>query len=155
MKLNALWTIEYATNHGDFGTGVAVLVDGNVYGGDTNYCYEGAYERQGGEIVARVKLFLHNGRSQPDGATDEAVSVLMRGRAMGEELELTGVLEHEPNTKLFIHMQRRSSVPAPQAAGAQSPAHGQAVDDVVAAAMGGDKESPYLIDEAADRLPLY
>jgi hypothetical protein len=155
MQLNALWTIEYATNHGDFGTGVAVLVDGNVYGGDTNYCYEGAYERQGDEIVARVRLCLHNGRSRPDEITDEAFSVLMRGRPVGEELELTGVLEHEPNTKLFIHMQRRSGVPAQQDTGVQPAAPGQAVDGVAAAGPGGEQESPYLIGEAAERLPLY
>jgi hypothetical protein len=155
MQLNALWTIEYATNHGDFGTGVVVLVNGNVYGGDTNYCYEGEYGREGEEIVARVKLCLHNGRSRPEGMLDEVVTVLMRGQPVGEELELTGVLEHEPNTKLFIHMQRRSGVPAPQDAGVQTPARGRTVDDIVAAGVGGEKESPYLIDEAAERLPLY
>lgn len=153
MQLNALWTIEFATNHGDYGTGVAVLVDGRVYGGDTNYCYEGSYHGEDGEIVARVKLCLHSGRPRPAGMPDGTVSVLMRGRPAGDELELTGVLEHEPSTKLFVHMQRRSGVPVPQNTGLR-PA--RAVDAAAAAAAaGGEEEAGYLIDESAERLPLY
>ena len=154
MQLNALWTIEYATNHGDFGTGVVVLIDGHVYGGDTHYCYEGAYERQGEEIVARVKLCLHSRQRMLSGPPDEDVCVLMRGRPVGDELELTGALEHEPDTKLFIHMQRRQGVPTAQDSGVQWSSPGSAVDDAVPRMAGGE-ESAYLIDESTERLPLY
>ncbi len=149
MQLNALWTIEYATNHGDFGTGVAVLVDGHIYGGDTHYCYEGTYEHAGDELVACVKLCLHrrkraSGEEAPDGFT-----VLMRGRPVGEELEFTGVLEHEPDTKLFIHLQRRSGVPTPQDSDLP-----EAPADVRARILGSE-DSAYLLAEARERLPLY
>ena len=154
MQLNALWTIEYATNHGDFGTGVAVLADGRIYGGDSHYCYEGTYERQGDEIVARVKLCLHSRQRILSGETDDEVCVLMRGRPAAEELELTGVLEHEPNTKLFIHMQRRPAAPVTQGADVQWPLAGQA-DTSGVSRMAGDDESAYLIGESTERLPLY
>ncbi len=143
MQLEALWTVEYATNHGDFGTGVAVLVDGHVYGGDTNYCYEGTYQRTGDELIARVNLCLHNGEPAPAmSADDSGVAVCMRGRLLDNKLEMTGVLEQEPGTKLFIHMHRKSGVPTAQQL---KPSAGN----------GGGETSAYLIDESTERLPLF
>ena len=155
MQLNALWTIEYATNHGDFGTGVAVLVDGHVYGGDTNYCYEGTYERQGEDLVACVKLCLHSGKRAAANNLAEEFSVLMRGRPVGEELEFTGVLEHEPDTKLFIHLQRRSGVPTAQEAGVPVSPRAMRSANAVADTAPGNEESAYLLEESTERLSLY
>jgi len=155
MQLNALWTIEYATNHGDYGTGVAVLVDGHVYGGDSHYCYEGTYEHQGEELIARVKLCLHSGKPAPAETPADDFTVLMRGQPVGEELEFTGVLEHEPNTKLFIHLQRRSGVPAPQDTAVPQSPNRDALEHPVAGTILGNEESAYLLEESTERLPLY
>lgn len=150
MQLNALWTIEYATNHGDFGTGVAVLVDGHIYGGDTHYCYEGTYESEGDELVASVKLCLHHGKRAPVEEAADGFTVLMRGRPMGDELEFTGILEHEPDTKLFIHLQRRSGVPAPQHADMTRPPAPDSAETIP-----GNEDSSYLLEESHERLPLF
>jgi hypothetical protein len=42
--MDGLWTIEFGSNAGLFGSGVAVLRDGKVQGGDQAYYYEGEYE---------------------------------------------------------------------------------------------------------------
>lgn len=153
--LEALWTVEYATNHGDFGTGVAVLVDGRIYGGDTHYCYEGTYRRVGDELIARVDLCLHSGDPAPALAVgDSRVAVYMRGRLADNELELTGVLEQEPGTKLFIHMQRKCGVPTPQRLDAPA-GDRQRGEDAAAAGEGTGERSAYLIGESTERLPLF
>ncbi len=151
MQLNALWTIEYATNHGDFGTGVAVLVDGHIYGGDTHYCYEGTYENEGDELVASVKLCLHRGKRNPAEEAADGFTVLMRGRQVGDELEFTGILEQEPDTKLFIHLQRRSGVPANQHTDMP---HSSATDSPDSE-PSGNEDSSYLLEESPERLSLF
>ncbi len=150
MQLDALWTVEFATNHGDFGTGVAVLVEGRIYGGDSHHCYDGEYEFSAGEVSASVRVQVHNGRPFPGCAEGEQVEVLLRGRPVAGELELNGVLQHEPPTQLFVHMVAR--VPFDQAAPADrdlppppDPTPPAAVEHPVG----------YLIGESTDALRVF
>jgi hypothetical protein len=42
--MEGLWTIEFGSHAGLFGSGVAVLRDGKIEGGDDSYFYLGSYE---------------------------------------------------------------------------------------------------------------
>jgi hypothetical protein len=57
MSMNGLWTVEFGSNTGISGGGVAVLRDGAILGGDSTHYYVGEYELHGvsldlpGELV--------------------------------------------------------------------------------------------------------
>jgi len=53
MNLNGLWTAEFSTGQNS-GTGVVVLVDGKILGGDGSYYYSGAYSEVGGRIEGEL-----------------------------------------------------------------------------------------------------
>lgn len=42
--MQGLWTIEFGSSAGIYGSGVIVLRDGTIKGGDTSYYYDGSYE---------------------------------------------------------------------------------------------------------------
>lgn len=42
--MDGLWTIEFGSNAGSFGSGVVVMRDGKIAGGDASYYYVGTYE---------------------------------------------------------------------------------------------------------------
>ena len=42
--MQGLWTIEFGSNAGVFGSGVIILRDGTIKGGDASYYYDGSYE---------------------------------------------------------------------------------------------------------------
>ena len=47
--MEGLWTIEFGSNSGVFGSGVVVLREGKIEGGDASYYYVGTYERPNSE----------------------------------------------------------------------------------------------------------
>jgi hypothetical protein len=44
VRMNGLWTVEFGSNAGLFGSGVIVMRDGRIEGGDDSYYYIGSYE---------------------------------------------------------------------------------------------------------------
>jgi hypothetical protein len=42
--MQGLWTIEFGSNVGVYGSGVIVMRDGKIQGGDASYYYDGSYE---------------------------------------------------------------------------------------------------------------
>src|ERR1035437_1115347 len=54
-SMNGLWTAEFGSSTGTFGSGVAVFQDGKVLGGDSTYYYVGEYEFKGNEFRATLK----------------------------------------------------------------------------------------------------
>jgi T3SS negative regulator,GrlR len=83
--MDGLWTVEFGTNAGSFGGGVAVFRDGTVLGGDGTYYYVGRYKFEGNTFKAEVK-------SAP--FIEGAVSIF---KTVGRELtlELAGTLTDE------------------------------------------------------------
>lgn len=44
--IQGLWTIEFGSNVGVYGSGVIVMRNGKIKGGDASYYYDGSYEEQ-------------------------------------------------------------------------------------------------------------
>lgn len=58
MNLNGLWTAEFWTGH-SVGTGVAVLIDGALLGGDSGYYYTGVYAEKDGKVSGHLRIFRY------------------------------------------------------------------------------------------------
>lgn len=69
--MEGLWTVEFGSNAGLFGSGVVVMRDGRIEGGDNSYYYVGTYEptsivqKYPATLTAkmRVRPFLPNAES--------------------------------------------------------------------------------------------
>jgi T3SS negative regulator,GrlR len=114
--VQGLWTIEFGSSAGIYGTGVLVLREGKIQGGDASYYYDGSYEETSPttpypstfKAKIAVKPFLPN-----------AESIF---RTYGEDftLDFEGTLKDEnnavaigrpeeiPNMDVGIRMTRRS-----------------------------------------------
>jgi len=53
--LNGFWIVQYEGVAGN-GGGVAVFLNGNVYGGDTGYLYQGRVSQDGVHVQARISV---------------------------------------------------------------------------------------------------
>jgi T3SS negative regulator,GrlR len=56
--LDGLWTAEFGSSTGMFGSGVAVFADGKILGGDNLYYYTGEYKLQGNALQA-TRRYAH------------------------------------------------------------------------------------------------
>jgi len=63
--MDGLWTVEFGSNRGISGGGVAVLRDGTIWGGDSTHYYVGEYTLNGNIFNAqlRTSAFLHGAQS--------------------------------------------------------------------------------------------
>src|SRR6185437_3374137 len=69
--MEGLWTVEFGSNAGSFGSGVVVLRNGTIEGGDGSYYYLGSYQTENPRgqypltFRARLKItpFLPNAES--------------------------------------------------------------------------------------------
>jgi hypothetical protein len=52
--MEGLWTAEFGSNTGGFGTGVIILRDGKMLGGDASYYYVGEYNFTGNDFRATL-----------------------------------------------------------------------------------------------------
>jgi hypothetical protein len=54
--MNGLWTAEFGSSTGMFGSGVAVFRDGEILGGDDLYYYVGQYQLDGQSFKASLTI---------------------------------------------------------------------------------------------------
>ena len=91
--MQGLWTIEFGSNVGVYSSGVIVMRDGKIKGGDANYYYEGSYEEPH-PATSYPSKFKAKFAAKP--FLPNAVSVF---KTYGEDftLDLDGTLKDENN----------------------------------------------------------
>ncbi|MDD3467212.1 MAG: hypothetical protein PHE67_08700 [Campylobacterales bacterium] len=60
MSVEKFWLVEFGSNLGSFGKGVAVLETGNIFAGDSGYYYTGIYDINNHVLNAKIKVIRHN-----------------------------------------------------------------------------------------------
>jgi hypothetical protein len=114
--MEGLWTIEFGSNAGLFGSGVAVLRDGKIEGGDDSYFYQGSYEGPIRDLAypsafhakIEVKPFLPNKQSIFN-TFNKAIVLNLEGTLKDENHAVAvGTPEGMPGMNLGIRLIRRS-----------------------------------------------
>jgi hypothetical protein len=54
--MNGLWTAEFGSNNGMFGSGVVILYEGRIMGGDSTHYYIGEYNLKDGTFNATLRI---------------------------------------------------------------------------------------------------
>jgi hypothetical protein len=91
--MQGLWTIEFGSNVGVYNSGVIVLRDGKIQGGDASYYYDGSYEEP---VPAASYPSKFKARFVAKPFLPDAVSVF---KTYGKDftLDLDGTLKDENN----------------------------------------------------------
>jgi hypothetical protein len=118
--VEGLWTIEFGSNAGIFGSGVIVMRDGKIEGGDASYYYFGSYEepKPGNPLPAsfrakiEVKPFLPGAESVFK-TIDREFTLNLEGTLKDENNAVAvGTPEGIPGMDVGIRLKRRIEVAA-------------------------------------------
>jgi hypothetical protein len=114
MPIDALWGAVFADDQKQPHTsGVILLHNGHLHGGDNNYHYEGLYKEDGGKLhLALTATHFHGGRNHIAGDRD-AFTLHASGPADGEKMELKGEVDDDPAVKITLQMRRVGELPEP------------------------------------------
>ena len=114
--MEGLWTIEFGSNSGVFGSGVVVLREGKIAGGDASYYYTGSYERKSDQesyphtFRARIEAEPYlPGAESVFKTYNRRVIVNLEGTLKDEDNAVAvGTPEDIPGMNLGIRLKRRS-----------------------------------------------
>lgn len=115
--MEGLWTIEFGSNIGVFGSGVIVLRNGRIEGGDSNYFYLGSYEKEshGGGYPTKFRATISakpfmKGSPSVFKTVDREFTLRLEGSLRDEgNGTAVGKPEGMPGMDIGIRLTRRSS----------------------------------------------
>jgi len=109
--LEALWTAEFVSSAGIFGTGVVVLESGNIFGGDNQYYYIGAYEVSGPSITADLEITHFAGPGHSALGPAAILNLRLTGQINQPTMELRGNVVEAPERQIVVRLTRRQELP--------------------------------------------
>jgi hypothetical protein len=107
--MEGFWTVHFKGVQG-LGAGVVTLIGGQLFGGDTGFCFTGTYSQQGNTMTAHVHVKQHvagmanvMGRSEFD--------LELNGTMQGDTISVTGKI---PGTSMHLagRLKKQGSLPA-------------------------------------------
>ena len=111
---NGLWTAVFqANNTGGAGSGVAVLRDGKILGGDAQFTYIGHYAAsQDGNIEAEITCKQYNqvpGQQSVFGPLTN-FRLVLKGKALPGKVAFSGHIAEQPQAKINIELTKRAEL---------------------------------------------
>jgi T3SS negative regulator,GrlR len=95
MLANGKYSAWFRTSLGE-GTGIVILQDGNVSGGDTVMAYSGSYKQDGDSFSADIAIKRHSpGQLSVFGIDD--VDIVLTGKSTGKSASCYGRSKQEPS----------------------------------------------------------
>ncbi|WP_420349373.1 hypothetical protein [Pelagibius sp.] len=103
---NGLYKLQFHTAIGA-GSGVVMLQDGQLWGGDSGLYYVGSYEVRGNALSARLRTDRHSnlGQVQSVLGIDQA-TIALEGDARDNAAAMTGTAREVPGVTLQAHLSR-------------------------------------------------
>ena len=111
--LEALWSVEFGSNLGLIGAGVAVFETGRILGGDSAFMYVGNYKTVNGTVQANIHVTRYNNISQMQSIFGPLTSfhLSVSGKADQQSMVLTGTVVEQPQLQITIQATRRVELP--------------------------------------------
>jgi hypothetical protein len=114
--MDGLWTVEFGSNSGLFGSGVIVMRNGRIEGGDDSYYYIGSYEPTSEKsypssfkATLSVKPFL-SGRESVFRTFNKALTLNLVGTLNSENSAVAvGTPEGMPEMNLGVRLTRKTA----------------------------------------------
>lgn len=111
-KLQGLWTVEFVSNFGTLGYGVAVFVSNRILGGDNQYFYVGdvSVSAENMSATADIKVTLFNKVFGSIFGDIDTFNLKVSGKIEEPKIELKGYMIENPNLKITIKCSKRSDL---------------------------------------------
>ena len=117
MTIEAFWCVSF---HGNLagpamgGFGVVIFESGKIYGGDSNFYFNGSYILKNEDIKAEVKVKrFAQGMPSITGLDDYTLVVerLGKGNINGQEFMIEGHVAGAPQNKVYVGFRRIEDLP--------------------------------------------
>lgn len=113
--LEALWTVHFHANTGQYGGGVVIFETGRVLGGDSDYAYVGHFTYKTGKpLDVTLTVSNHSGRRHSVFGDRETFTLKLSGEPEHDGFDLTGHLEDDPDMRIAIRLERFEELPDTQ-----------------------------------------
>ena len=109
--LEALWTVDFITTSNIFGSGVAVLESGRIFGGDNQYYYLGTYELNARFLTADLEIKHFAGPGHSAFGPAALFNLRISGEVDQPVMELRGNIVEAPEKKIVMRLTRREELP--------------------------------------------
>lgn len=109
--IEALWTVEFASNLQMFGRGVVVFESERVFGGDASFYYLGDYKITNGEIKGCIEITNYGGVPSSVVGPGEKIRLNISGKLKLPIMELQGCRVDHPNIIISIRCTKRAELP--------------------------------------------
>jgi hypothetical protein len=89
---NGIYRLDFRSGQKIGASGIAVLKDGSVNGGDDGFVYRGSYHVEGPNVTAQVAVSKHNPGAQSVLGPIENYTLVLTGTATPYNFTLSGVV---------------------------------------------------------------
>jgi T3SS negative regulator,GrlR len=103
LKIDGFWTVNFDSNRGSIGSGVAVIDKGRIFGGDSIFMYTGNVKIENSVIHADIYVSRHSDVLSPSifGQISN-FQLKVSGSADSENLVLTGHMVENPDLSITL-----------------------------------------------------
>jgi len=109
--LEALWSVEFSSNLGMKGAGVAVFETGRVLGGDSSYYYVGDAEVVNSILRAKLEVTHYSGPRNSVVGNYDRYHLEISGPVNRNQMILQGHVVEDPRIKMAFRLTRRAELP--------------------------------------------
>lgn len=102
---DGLWLAEFSTNDAS-GSGVVVLINGQILGGDANYYYTGTYRHVGSQLVADLFITHFAGPLTNIFGPVRNAHLKLEGAAGGDLIRAQGYDPNMPHRRASFRLRR-------------------------------------------------
>jgi len=102
--MEGIWYAHFSSGatHGD---GLAVLRNGEIYGGDPQHTYTGSYQQDGDLLYANVRVAPYEKSGIP-ADIGHPVSYFLQGSISGESAHVSGHPNNRPDVTLRVDLEK-------------------------------------------------
>lgn len=100
--LSGLFFVNFVANNNNFGSGVVVVSDGKVNGGDSNYFYQGRFDYYGNDIKALIKVKHYRGNLNSVMGPLKEFTLNLSGKKTNNGFEVSGWIPDIPNLSIMV-----------------------------------------------------
>src|SRR5208337_4160631 len=109
--VDGLWSIEFGSNQGIFGTGIVIFERERIFGGDANYFYLGKYKIENNIFKVEVESTHYAGKPLSVADSGHKLRFLYEGTADARIMYCKGYLGSDPTIKVFANLSKRADLP--------------------------------------------
>lgn len=110
--IEALWSVQFISNLGIFGSGVVVFETERIFGGDAKFYYLGSFRvKADGSVDADVEVTHYSGDTLSIFGNRRNFSLEVSGMVRVPEMELVGQVIGEPHYQMRMVLKKIADLP--------------------------------------------